>query len=131
MIIIQRKHVNNIFNLYIIIITIIIIIIIINIKGASHIKWATVCYGHSKKLVLRGQYNLTTSTNQISWPDAGEILHHQYGISVAESQTFLLAKHSEQRGTRRNGRSMGSFPKKAARNLARASNDKKLYQNYI
>ena len=40
LIIIQRKHVNNIFNLYIIIITIIIIIIIIiiNIKGASHIE---------------------------------------------------------------------------------------------
>ena len=36
LIIIQRKHVNNIFNLYIIII--IIIIIIINIKGASHIE---------------------------------------------------------------------------------------------
>ena len=33
LIIIQRKHVNNIFNLYII-----IIIIIINIKGASHIE---------------------------------------------------------------------------------------------
>ena len=36
LIIVQRKHVNNTFNLY-------IIIIIINIKGASHIKWARVC----------------------------------------------------------------------------------------
>ena len=28
--------------------------------------------------------------------DSGQILRHQYGISVAESQTFLLAKrHSE------------------------------------
>ena len=25
-------------------------------------------------------------------------LHHQFGISVAESQTFLHAKHPEERG---------------------------------
>ena len=25
-------------------------------------------------------------------PDSGQILRHQYGISVAESQMFLLAK---------------------------------------
>ena len=37
--------------------------------------------------------NVTTpSTNQRSWPDSGQILRHQYGISAAESQTFLLAK---------------------------------------
>ena len=31
-----------------------------------------------------------------TFQDSGQILRHQYGISVAESQTFLLAKrHSE------------------------------------
>ena len=30
-------------------------------------------------------------------------LRHQYGISVAESQTFLLAKRPQRRGARRNG----------------------------
>ena len=30
-------------------------------------------------------------------------LRHQYGISVAESQTFLLAKRPRQRRVRRNG----------------------------
>ena len=30
-------------------------------------------------------------------------LHHQYGISVAESQTFLLAKRPQRRRARRNG----------------------------
>ena len=43
------------------------------------------------------------STNQRFWPDSGQILRHQYGISVAESQTFLLAKRSRRRRTRRNG----------------------------
>ena len=28
------------------------------------------------------------STNQSSWPDSGQILRHQYGISVAEAQDF-------------------------------------------
>ena len=28
------------------------------------------------------------------WQDSEQILRHQYGISVAESQTFLLAKRS-------------------------------------
>ena len=37
------------------------------------------------------------STNQSSWPDSGQILHHQYGISVAEAQTVLLAKRRQQR----------------------------------
>ena len=37
--------------------------------------------------------NVTTpSTNQPFWPDSEQILRHQYGISVAESQTFPLAK---------------------------------------
>ena len=31
-------------------------------------------------------------TNQSPWPDSGQILHHQYGISVAEAQTPLLVK---------------------------------------
>ena len=30
-------------------------------------------------------------------------LRHQYGISVAESQTFLLSKRPGRRGARRNG----------------------------
>ena len=34
----------------------------------------------------------TPSTNQPFWPDSGQILRHQYGISVAESQTLFLAK---------------------------------------
>ena len=42
-------------------------------------------------------------TNQGSWPDSGQILRHQYGISVVEVQTFLLAKCSKQRGERWNG----------------------------
>ena len=37
------------------------------------------------------------STNQSSWPDSGQILRHQYGISVAEAQTFLLAKRRQRR----------------------------------
>ena len=32
------------------------------------------------------------STNQSSWSDSLQILHHQYGISVVVTQTFLLAK---------------------------------------
>ena len=50
----------------------------------------------------------TTSTNQISQPDSRQILRHQYGISVAESQTFSwrnILSGEEQ------GRSLGSFPK--------------------
>ena len=44
------------------------------------------------------------SVNQSAiWPDSGQILHHQYGISVAESQTFLLAKRPQRQRTRRNG----------------------------
>ena len=34
----------------------------------------------------------SASTNQSSWPDYGQILRHQYGISVADSQTFLQVK---------------------------------------
>ena len=37
------------------------------------------------------------SNNQSSWPDSGQILCHQYGISVAEGQTFLPAKRRQQR----------------------------------
>ena len=48
--------------------------------------------------------NVTTpSTNQRFWPDSGQILRHQYGISVAESQTFLRVKRPQRRRTRRNG----------------------------
>ena len=48
--------------------------------------------------------NITTrSTNQSSSPDSGQILRYQYGISVAEEQTFLLAKRPKRRGARRNG----------------------------
>ena len=43
------------------------------------------------------------STNQRFWPDSGQILRHQYGISVAESQTFLRAKRPQRRRARRNG----------------------------
>ena len=46
--------------------------------------------------------NVTTpSTNQRFWPDSGQILRHQYGISVAESQTFLRAKRPQRRRARR------------------------------
>jgi len=39
------------------------------------------------------QNNMTSRTsNQRLRPDSRQILRHQYGISVAESQTFLLAK---------------------------------------
>ena len=48
--------------------------------------------------------NMTTrSTNQSFWPDSGQILRHQYGISDAKAQTFLLAKCPKRRGARRNG----------------------------
>ena len=48
--------------------------------------------------------NVTTpSTNQRFWPHSGQILHHQYGISVTELQTFLRAKRAQQRRARRNG----------------------------
>ena len=43
------------------------------------------------------------TTNQSSRPDPGQILRHQHGISVAEVQTFLLAKRPQRRGARRNG----------------------------
>ena len=48
-------------------------------------------------------YLATPSTNQRFWPDSGQILRHQYGISVAETQTFLLAKRPQWRRARRNG----------------------------
>ena len=48
--------------------------------------------------------NVTTpSSNQRLWLVSGQILRHQYGISVAESQTFLRAKRPQQRRARRNG----------------------------
>ena len=40
------------------------------------------------------------STNQSSWPDSEQILRHQYGISVVEAQTILLAKRRQQRTTK-------------------------------
>ena len=45
----------------------------------------------------------TPSTNQRFWPDSGQILRHQYGISVAESQMFLRVKRPQRRRERRNG----------------------------
>ena len=48
--------------------------------------------------------NVTTlSTNKRFWPDFRQILRHQYGISVVESQTFLRAKRPQWRRARRNG----------------------------
>ena len=46
------------------------------------------------------------------WPDSGQILRHRYGISVAELQTFLLAKRPQRRRARRNGclRRLEKFP---------------------
>ena len=48
--------------------------------------------------------NLTTPwTNQHFWPDFGQILRQQYGISVAESQTFLRAKRPQRQRACING----------------------------
>ena len=52
---------------------------------------------------LNNNYVSTPSSNKSFWPDSRQILRHQYGISVAESQTFLLAKRPQRRGARRNG----------------------------
>ena len=54
---------------------------------------------------VHSRSNNTTAmtTNQSSWPDSGQILCHKYGISVAESQMFLLAKRLWWRRARRNG----------------------------
>ena len=71
------------------------------------------------------------STNQISWPDCGQILRHQYGISVTESQTFFLAKYPIAARNKKKQEEHGLISQIAARNLARASNDIKLYQNYF
>ena len=43
-------------------------------------------------LVLCMLFVSTPSTNQHFWPDPGQILRHQCGISIAESQTLFLAK---------------------------------------
>ena len=54
--------------------------------------------------VNNSQNNVTApSTNQRFWPDSEQILRHQYGISVAESQTFLHAKRPHRWRARRNG----------------------------
>ena len=45
----------------------------------------------------------TPSSNQRLWRDSGQILRHQYEISVAETQTFILAKRPQRRGAWRNG----------------------------
>ena len=45
----------------------------------------------------------TPSTNQRFCPDSGQILRHQYGISVAEWHTFLRAKRPHRPRARRNG----------------------------
>ena len=54
---------------------------------------------------VNGSWNnvTTPSTNQLFWPDSGQILRHQYGISVAESQTLFLAKRPQRRRARSNG----------------------------
>ena len=54
---------------------------------------------------INNSYNnvTTPSFNQHLWSDSRQILRHQYGISVAETQTFLLAKRPQRRGARRNG----------------------------
>ena len=70
--------------------------------------WLFVFVCHSETICN----NVTTmSNNQSSWPESGQFLRHQHGISVAEAQTFLLAKHPQRRGTRRNGciRRLGSW----------------------
>ena len=54
--------------------------------------------------VNNSQNNVTApSTNQRFWPDSGQVLHHRYGISVAESQTLLRAKCLHRWRARRNG----------------------------
>ena len=55
--------------------------------------WPLLPFVFCLSFINNSQNNKTTpSTDQGFWPDSGQILHHQYGISVAESQTFLLAK---------------------------------------
>ena len=53
--------------------------------------------------LVNNPYNNVTSplSNQHLLPDSRQILRHQYGISVPESQTFLLMKHLQRWGTRR------------------------------
>ena len=46
--------------------------------------------------VNNGYNKVTTpTTNQRFWPDSAQILRHQYGISAAETQTFLSAKRHQ------------------------------------
>ena len=52
---------------------------------------------------LNNNYVSTPSFNKSFWPDSRQILRHQYRISVAEWQTFQLAKRPQRRGARRNG----------------------------
>ena len=49
---------------------------------------------------ITNSYNNVTTPwfNQHLWSDSRQILRHQYGISVAEMQKFLLAKHPQRRG---------------------------------
>ena len=55
--------------------------------------WPLLPFVFCLSFINNSQNNKTTlSTDQGFWPDSGQILRHQYGISVAESQTFLLAK---------------------------------------
>ena len=66
--------------------------------------WASWPFVFCLSFVNNSWNNVTTpSTNERFWPDSGQILRHQYGISVAESQTFLLAKSPQRRRARRNG----------------------------
>ena len=65
-----------------------------------HLTFVAFCLS----FVNNSQNNVTApSTNQCFWLDSGQILRHQYGISVAESQTFLHTKRPHRRRARRNG----------------------------
>ena len=79
------------------------------------------------------EVNITTMmTNQISWPDSRQINFTSSVWNfwrrvpdVSPGKTSLLARNKKKQ------EEDGLISQMAARNLARASNDKKLYQNYI
>ena len=49
-----------------------------------------------KQWLKQGNYSDDqTARNQRFWPDSAQILRHQYGISAAETQTFLSAKRHQ------------------------------------
>ena len=67
-----------------------------------HLTFVAFCLS---SVIWNNSWNNVTSplANQRFWPDSGQILCHQYGISVAESQTLFLAKSPQWRRARRNG----------------------------